>query len=178
MYYYTIVVDQVLVSIAKFTQDKWWDILRRRERTVLILQGESISFPTLIMAILFNSGFRCLSKFAFKCSVIQQRETVVLESMSFEAPSCKGGASISMYTSRALILRIPVWHLFESKTVIMLPCILTYDGTRLPIDSHIQHFILATEEATVTQQVSYRPTKCQSRSWSSRVTTANGSHKW
>ena len=34
--------------------------------------------------------------FAFKCSVIQQRETVVLESMSFGALSCKGGASISI----------------------------------------------------------------------------------
>ena len=36
---------------------------------------------------MFNWGFRCLSKFAFQCSVIQQRETVVLESMSFEALS-------------------------------------------------------------------------------------------
>ena len=63
---------------------------------------------------MFNSGFRCLSKFAFKCSVIQQRETVVLESMSFEALSCKGGASISICTSRALILRVLVWHLLGS----------------------------------------------------------------
>ena len=53
---------------------------------------------------MFNSSFRCLSKFAFKCSVIQQRETVVLEFMSFEALNCKkGGASISICTSRALI---------------------------------------------------------------------------
>ena len=28
----------------------------------------------------------------------------------------------------------------------------------------------------MTQQVSYRPIKCQSRSWPSRVTTVNGSH--
>ena len=48
---------------------------------------------------MFNSGFRCLSKFAFKCSVIQQWETVILESMSFEALGCKGGASISICTS-------------------------------------------------------------------------------
>ena len=47
--------------------------------------------------------------FAFKCSVIQQRETVVLESMSFEALSCKGGASISICTSGALILRVLVF---------------------------------------------------------------------
>ena len=33
--------------------------------------------------------------FAFKCSVIQQRETAVLESMPFEALSCKGGASLA-----------------------------------------------------------------------------------
>ena len=46
-----------------------YGILTRRKRTVLILQGKSISFPTLIIVILFNSGFGCLSKFAFKCSV-------------------------------------------------------------------------------------------------------------
>ena len=91
-----------------------------------------------------NSGFRSLSKFAFKCSVIQQRQTIVLESMSFEAFSCKkGGASISICTSRALVLRVLVWHILGSTTVIMLPCILTRGGTRLPIDSHIQHFIVA-----------------------------------
>ena len=33
---------------------------------------------------------------AFKCSVIQQQETVVLESMSFEALSCKGGLSLQL----------------------------------------------------------------------------------
>ena len=92
---------------------------------------------------MFNSGFRCLSKFSSKCSVIQQRETVVLESISFEALNCKGGASIRIGTSRALILRVQVWHLLGSSTVIMLPCILTRGGTHLPIDSHIQHFILA-----------------------------------
>ena len=48
--------------------------------TILILQDESISFPTLrIVVIMFNSGFRSLSKFEFKCSVIQQWVTVVLE---------------------------------------------------------------------------------------------------
>ena len=34
----------------------------------------------------------------------------------------------------------------------------------------------ATEETTVTQQVSHRPTKCQSRLWSLRGTKVNGSH--
>ena len=48
----------------------------------------------------FNSGFRSLSKFGFKCSGIQQRGTVVLDSMSFEALSCQGGASICICTSK------------------------------------------------------------------------------
>ena len=43
--------------------------------------------------------------------------------------------------------------------------------------SHIQRVVLATEETTVTQQVSHRPIKCQSRSWSQRGTKVNGSHR-
>ena len=82
---------------------------------------------------MLNSGFRCLSRFAFKRSVVQQRETIVLEYISFEALSCKGGASISISTSRALILRVLGWHLLGFTTVIMLPCMLTRGGTRLPI---------------------------------------------
>ena len=31
------------------------------------------------------------------------------------------------------------------------------------VDSHIQRIVLATEESTVTQLVSHRPIKCQSR---------------
>ena len=41
----------------------------------------------------------------------------------------------------------------------------------LLINSHIQRIVLATEETTVTQQVSHRPIKCQSRLWSQRSTT-------
>ena len=45
------------------------------------------------------------------------------------------------------------------------------------VDSHIQRIVLATEETTVTQQVSHRPIKCQSRLWSQRGSTkVNGSH--
>ena len=44
------------------------------------------------------------------------------------------------------------------------------------VDSHIQRIVLATEETTVTQQVSHRPIKCQSRLWSKRGTKVNGSH--
>ena len=44
------------------------------------------------------------------------------------------------------------------------------------VDSHIQRIVLATEETTVTQQVSHRPIKFQSRLWSQRGTKVNGSH--
>ena len=44
------------------------------------------------------------------------------------------------------------------------------------VDSHIQRIVLANEETTVTQQVSHRPIKCQSRLWSQRGTKYNGSH--
>ena len=44
------------------------------------------------------------------------------------------------------------------------------------VDSHIQRIVLATEETTVTQQVSHRPIKRQSRLWSQRGTKVNGSH--
>ena len=43
-------------------------------------------------------------------------------------------------------------------------------------DSHIQRIVLATGETTVTQQVSHRRIKCQSRLWSQRGTEVNGSH--
>ena len=44
------------------------------------------------------------------------------------------------------------------------------------VDSHIQRIVLATEETTVTQQVSHRPIKCQSCLWSQGGTKVNGSH--
>ena len=44
------------------------------------------------------------------------------------------------------------------------------------VDSHVQRIVLATEETTVTQQVSHRPIKCQSRLWSQRRTKVNRSH--
>ena len=44
------------------------------------------------------------------------------------------------------------------------------------VDSHVQRIVLATEETTVTQQVSHRPIKCQSRLWPQRGTKVNGSH--
>ena len=65
------------------------------------------------------------------------------------------------------------------------PCCNTVDRTVLyctdntvfvVVDSHIQRVVLATEEATVTRQVSHIPIKCQSRLWSQRGTKVNGSH--
>ena len=44
------------------------------------------------------------------------------------------------------------------------------------VDLYIQRIVLATEETTVTQQVSHRSIKCQSRLWSRRGTKVNGSH--
>ena len=43
-------------------------------------------------------------------------------------------------------------------------------------DSPIHLIVLATEKPTVTQQVSHRPIKCQSRLWSQRGTKVNGTH--
>ena len=59
------------------------DTKNKEANTIDTSRGESIFFPTLRIVIMFNSGFRCLSKLAFKCSVKQQRETFVLEFMSF-----------------------------------------------------------------------------------------------
>ena len=44
------------------------------------------------------------------------------------------------------------------------------------VDSHIQRIVLATEETSVTQQISHSPIKCQSRLCSQRGTKVNGSH--
>ena len=49
-----------------------------------------------------------ISKFTLEDNVIQQRETVVLESIPLQALSCKGGALVSICTSKTLILRILV----------------------------------------------------------------------
>ena len=55
-------------------------------------------------------------------------------------------------------------------------CIVVVVVVVVVVDSHIQRIVLATEETTVTQQVSHRPIKCQSRLWSQRGTKVNGSH--
>ena len=56
------------------------------------------------------------------------------------------------------------------------PCHPINSHSVVVVDLHIQRIVLATEETTVTQQVSRRPIKCQSRLWSQRGTKVNGSH--
>ena len=46
----------------------------------------------------------------------------------------------------------------------------------LVVDSHIQRIVLVTEKTTVTQQVTHRRIKNQSRLWSQRGAKVNGSH--
>ena len=50
------------------------------------------------------------------------------------------------------------------------------DHTYIHTHTYIQRIVLATEETTVTHEVSHRPIKCTSRSSSQRGTKANGSH--
>ena len=60
------------------------------------------------------------------------------------------------------------------------PCLADHERDWLVVvvvvDSHIQRIVLATEETTVTREVSHRPIKCQSRLWSQRGTEVNGPH--
>ena len=63
----------------------------------------------------------------------------------------------------------PQYNVGEKPTVILLLLLIV-------VDSHIQRIVVATEETTVTQQVSHRPIKCQSRLWSQRGTKVNVSH--
>ena len=76
--------------------------------------------------------------------------------------------SVILYTYINLHAGTPKPHSFlsESPGVVVV----------VVVDSHIQRIVLATEETTVTQQVSHRPIKRQSRLWSQRGTKVNGSH--
>ena len=62
--------------------------------------------------------------------------------------------------------------------VVVFVVVITYYSRVIVVvvDSYIQRIVLATEETTVTQQVSHRPIKCQSRLWSQRGTKVNGSN--
>ena len=75
---------------------------------------------------------------------------------------------------------VPCYLLQASTLTVLRECmylciVITYTVV-VVVDSHIQRIVLATEETTVTQQVSHRPIKRQSRLWSQRGTKVNGSH--
>ena len=79
----------------------------------------------------------------------------------------------------ALNDQVPICSRFARsflKTVKGLLCSPLFVEGMYVVDSHIQRIVLATEETTVTQQVSHRPIKRQSRLWSQRGTKVNGSH--
>ena len=67
-------------------------------------------------------------------------------------------------------------HLCRALTYNTIPGMVQLLVYVVVVDSHIQRIVLATEETTVTQQVSHRPIKRQSRLWSQRGTKVNGSH--
>ena len=67
-------------------------------------------------------------------------------------------------TTRGLSLRTEFSLLFVDTLFIVV------------VDSHVQRIVLETQETTVTQQVSHRLIKCQSRLWSQRTTKVNGLH--
>ena len=76
-----------------------------------------------------------------------------------------------------------LWHLRWDPRVCTKPLQNQKVGRRTSVvvvvvdDSRIQRIILAPVETTVTQEVSHRPIKCQSRLLSQRGTKVNGSHR-
>ena len=67
-------------------------------------------------------------------------------------------------------------YILPTRTTLRITKHFGYRVQVVVVDSHIQRIVLATEETTVTQQVSHRPIKRQSRLWSQRGTKVNGSH--
>ena len=86
------------------------------------------------------------------------------------------GRHILVHTINNLTVSYP--GTVSATCIIGMNTVITLTGTRSEhaVDSHIQRIVLATEETTMTQQVSHRPIKCQSCSWSQRGTKVNVSH--
>ena len=101
---------------------------------------------------------QCWSRRANNIPVLSKKNPPSYVSLSPFAP----GNSVSRDGFGCLIPRNPP-HFSHPSIVVV-------------VDSHIQRIVLATEETTVTQEVSHRPIKCQSRLWSQRGTKVNGSH--
>ena len=85
--------------------------------------------------------------------------------------------SIFTYIARTIRPTLRTLYIISSPVLLFFDSGSVRDYTVVVVvDSHIQRIVLATEETTVTQQVSHRPIKCQSRLWSQRGTKVNGSH--
>ena len=87
----------------------------------------------------------------------------------------------SLWPSTAIIRSFQVnnnlWHFLDYgmfKSCVVVLFVPSYSTSLIWL--HIQLIALATEETTVTQRVSHRPIKYQSRSWSLRGTKVNGSY--
>ena len=68
----------------------------------------------------------------------------------------------------------PTAKIVFHKHVLCIGSLLQSNDVVVVVDSHIKHIVLATEETTVTQQVSHIPIKCHSRLWSQRGSKVNG----
>ena len=69
------------------------------------------------------------------------------------------------------------YNIGEKPSVILYTYINLHAGTLVVVGSHMQRIVLAAKETTVTQEVSHRRIKCQSRWWSQICTKkVNGSH--
>ena len=109
-------------------------------------------FPGCLYILLFFISFldAIFALFLFVC----YRWSFVHVSLIFSCPA----DHVSQWQPRTLLGML---------LLLLLLLIHTYSAQRI---------VLATEETTVTQQVSHRPIKCQSRLWSQRGTKVNGSH--
>ena len=99
---------------------------------------------------------------------------------TWSADQGKMNVSLSAFAPENLVSRDGIGSLVPRQPVYLYTTQAEFGACQLlvvvVVDSHIQRIVLATEETTVTQQVSHRPIKCQSRLWSQRGTKVNGSH--
>ena len=103
---------------------------------------------------------------------------LVIRSMHLWVTSVYHGTSLLSYEiSLGSFLLLAVVRFPRRSFSVSRTCtIAAFSLNAVVVDSHVQRIVLATEETTVTQQVSHRPIKCLSRLWSQRGTKVNGSH--
>ena len=112
----------------------------------------------------FLSVFACL----WGCSCSQKRWNSWLRAGFIVFPRSSLGTFVLCASTH--------WSNWRSMMTVLLISWFIVVVVVVVVDSHIQRIVLATEETTVTQQVSHRPIKRQSRLWSQRGTKVNGSH--